>query len=365
MAEEILVHFAKQYSGGPRIAADLRLACHGPVITVLFGPSGVGKSTVLRCLAGLERPTSGTIKYASETWFSDTTRENLSPQARNVGYLSQDYSLFPHLNVRRNIMYGLRGLPAEEQACRLQNVLQLLDLQGHEDRLPSKLSGGQQQRVALARALVRKPRLMLLDEPLSALDAPTRQRLRGDLRHVLKQLTIPTIVVTHDRTEALGLGDELAIMAGGRIAQTGPVQEVFSRPASVDAANILAVETVQSGRVVGSVEELTIVEVAGVRMTAVAQKLPKDVQEVFVCIRAEDVMLIKGDPALTSARNRLRAAVRRIAIEPPMVRIDLDCGFPVLALLTRQACDELSLRVGDIVTAVIKAPAVHLIARTH
>lgn len=363
MAEEIVADFTKQFPGGPRITAKMRLARTGAGIMVLFGPSGVGKSTVLRCLAGLERPTTGTIRYGNEIWFSDAG-QSLPPQARNVGYLAQEYSLFPHLSVRRNIVYGLRSLPAQEQEERLQGVLELLDLHGHEDRLPSALSGGQQQRVALARALVRRPRVMLLDEPLSALDAPTRQRLRGDLRHVLKQIGVPAVIVTHDRTEALALGDELTLMVEGRVTQSGSVQEVFNRPASLEAANIVGVETVQSGRVLSNAEDLTTVEISAVRMTAVNQTLPKDVRNVFVCIRAEDVMLMKGQPALTSARNRLRATVRRITAEPPMIRVELDCGFPLVALLTRQARDELTLREGDTVVAVVKAPAVHLIARS-
>jgi molybdate transport system ATP-binding protein len=363
MAEEILATFARQFPAGPCITADLRLSVGEPQVTVLFGPSGAGKSTVLRCLAGLDCPTSGVIKCGGEIWFDHATRVFLSPQNRNVGYLSQDYSLFPHLNVRRNIIYGLRALPAAEQDARLEHVMRLLELHELEHRMPAQLSGGQQQRVALARSLVRRPRVLLLDEPLSAVDAPTRQRIRGELRHVLKQLTIPTVLVTHDRAEALALGDELAIMVEGRLIERGPVQDVFNRPTNLAAAGILAIETVQSARIVSATEELITIEVAGIRMSALPQKLPKDAHEVFACIRAEDVMLIKGETVLTSARNRLPATVRRITPEPPMIRIDLDCGFPLTALLTRQACEELALRDGDTVTAVVKAPAVHLIAR--
>jgi molybdate transport system ATP-binding protein len=364
MAAEVVAQFTKRFPAGPLIRADdLRISCGRPSITVLFGASGSGKTTILRCLAGLERPDSGTIQWGEEVWFDHARSVYLPPQPRNIGLLSQEHSLFPHLTVAQNIGYGLRACPPPQRTERVAELLRLLGLAGLEGRLPRELSGGQQQRVALARAVVRRPRLLLLDEPLSALDSPTRVRLRGELRKVLIRLGIPTVLVTHDRTEALALGDDLVVMDDGAIVQRGPVQQVFSRPASLAVACIVAVETVQPARILNEAAGLIIVAVGGVKLATVPQGLPDAAREVFVCIRAEDVILLKGEERNSSPRNRLAATVQSVIREGPMMRIDLDCGFPLIALLTKQACEELALKEGDRVVALVKAPHVHLIPR--
>ena len=351
--------FAKHFSGGPVIRADA-LEIAGAGVTVLFGPSGSGKTTILRCLAGLETPDTGEISFGDEPWFA-RGQTVMPPKNRRVGFVPQDYALFPHLTVAANIAYGLHGRSAVEKKSRVAEMLNWLDLDGLAARLPRQLSGGQQQRVALARAVAREPKLLLLDEPLTALDTPTRQRLRGELRHRLRQLAIPTIVVTHDRLEALSLGDDLVVLDAGRIVQRGPVQDVFSRPANLTVAGIVAVETVQPGRVFAVENGLATVLVGDARLTAVAGDLPAGVTEVFACIRAEDVIL-SNDPELhSSPRNRLSAVVRTVASEGPMTRVELDCGFPLTAMLTKQACAELALRENSAVLALIKAPQIHLV----
>ena len=364
MAEEIVARFSKRFPGGPVIAVEnLRVTLGRPSITVLFGPSGSGKTTVLRCLAGLERPDSGVIQGGDELWFDQAKSIFLPPQERNIGYLSQDYALFPHLSVERNIGYGLGGTPSAERTSRVCEVMRLLDLGGLEKRLPRQLSGGQQQRVALARAVVRRPRLLLLDEPLSALDSPTRLHLRGELRRLLLQLGVPTMLITHDRVEALALGDDLVVIDNGAIVQSGAVQEVFNRPANLAVAGIVAVETVQPGRILDSADGLLIVAVGETKLAALAQDLPAGALDVFVCIHAENVILLKGADSPSSPRNHLPATVRSVTSEGPMMRIGLDCGFRLSALLTRQACEELALQPGDRVVALVKAPNVHLIPR--
>ena len=182
----LIADIDKKYDGGPHIQASLRIP-QGTSTTILFGPSGSGKTTVLRCIAGLEELTAGRIVFDGDDW----TR--VPPQKRPIGYLFQEYALFPHLRVRDNIGYGVRRNPGvvERVAAKLK-VHDLLD------RRPSELSGGQQQRVALARVLAREPRLLLLDEPLSALDAATRDHVRAELAHLLRGLEIPAVVVTHD-----------------------------------------------------------------------------------------------------------------------------------------------------------------------
>lgn len=255
----------------------------------------------------------------------------------------------------RNLAYGLHGLEAGARRQRVAETLDWLGLAGLERRLPHELSGGQQQRVALARAVVRRPRLLLLDEPLAALDTPTRLRLRGELRALLRQLDIPTLLVTHDRQEAL---PPWAIIwwssTTGRIIQQGPLLEVFSRPGSLVVAGILAVETIQPGRILDCTDGLASVVVKETRLTALADDLPAGTRDVFVCIRAEDVILATGDDTHSSPRNRLAGIVRRLGREGPLVRVELDCGFPLLALLTKQGCEELDLREDRVVRVLLK-----------
>jgi molybdate transport system ATP-binding protein len=353
--------FSKQFRGGPVIRAEA-LEIAGAGVTVLFGPSGSGKTTLLRCLAGLESPDAGEILHGDETWFAGG--KNVVPtRDRRLGFVPQDHALFPHLTVAGNIAYGLHGQGAAKQQARVAEMLKWLGLNGLGARRPGELSGGQQQRVALARAVARQPRLLLLDEPLAALDQPTRQRLRGELRKLLRQLGIPSVVVTHDRLEALSFGDDLVVLNEGRIVQRGPVAEVFRRPANPDVAGILAVETVQPARILARENGLATLQVGGAQLTAVVGDLPADCAEVFICIRAEDVILSGEAARLSSPRNRLSATVRAMVEEGPLTRLELDCGFPLVAVLTRQASAELALQENATILALIKAPQIHLVPR--
>jgi molybdate transport system ATP-binding protein len=361
MSAELTAQFEKQFPGGPLIQAALRQRTDAFSITVLFGPSGSGKTTVLRCLAGLERPTWGFIRFGEETWFDAERRIDWPPQRRGIGYLFQEYALFPHLTVAGNITYSLTGASSAERSSHLGKMLDLLGLTGLETRYPKELSGGQQQRVALARALMRRPRLLLLDEPLSALDTPTREPLRRELRRVLVELRTPALLVTHDRVEAIALGDAVVVLDEGRVRQSGPVHEVFTHPTDVAVARIVGVETVEPAQVLQVADGLATVALGSVHLTALAQGVTPG--QCYLYIHAEDVTIEKGTPPLTSARNRLAGHIREMVREGPMVRILLDCGFVLTALVTNQACQELGLREGDQVTALIKAPAIHLIPR--
>jgi molybdate transport system ATP-binding protein len=361
MSDELVAAFTKRFSHGPTIAVQLQLPTERFSVTVLFGPSGSGKTTALRCLAGLERPEEGSIRFGDELWCDAARGLFLPPQRRGIGYLFQEYALFPHLSVASNIGYGLTGLSRGERRRRVADMLDLMQLTGLEARSPQQLSGGQRQRVALARALVTRPRLLLLDEPLSALDADIREQLRQELRRLLRELGTPVLLVTHDRVEALALGDHLVVMDQGTVCQSGPVHEVFSRPSAAAVARIVGVDTVEPGKVLHSTEGLATVAVGGVELVALAP----DAEEgaVYVCIRAEDVIIERGTAPHSSARNRLAGQIRSLSREGPMVRLNLACGFPLTALVTRQACDELALQEGDHVTALIKAPAIHVVPR--
>ena len=210
--------------------------------------------------------------------------------------------------------------------------------------------------------MVWSPKLLLLDEPLSALDAPTRQRLRAELRHWLGQLGIPTLLVTHDRTEALTLGSQIVVLNHGRIEQSGPVNEVFNRPANLSVAQIVGMETVVPGRILEIAEGMATVAVGDVKLLALADDLPPETATVQVCIRAEDVVLTKDAGIASSVRNRIAATVESVHIEVPLARVELHCGFPLKALITRKALEELNLQPGTRITAWVKAPHVHLIA---
>jgi molybdate transport system ATP-binding protein len=363
----------RRFPGGPTISARAAWPLEGALVTVLFGPSGSGKTTVLRALAGLDRPDAGVIRFGGETWFDAARGVCRPPQARGVGLLFQEYALFPHLSVRANVGYGLHRLPAGERAARVTELSERFDLAGLLDRRPAQLSGGQRQRVALARALAPRPRLLLLDEPLSALDAPTREALRGELRHLLEQAGVPAIVVTHDRVEALALGDRLAVLAGGAVRQVGPVHEVFSEPADVEVARVVGTENVFPARLARRQDGLVVVRAggaaggdgAGAELVAVDPGGVED--EAYACIRAEDVVLEPVHEAEgghgTSAQNRLAGTIAARRDEGPLVRLTVDCGVRLVALVTRASADRLGFAPGARVWAVLKAPSVRLVPR--
>jgi molybdate transport system ATP-binding protein len=356
--------FEKSFPGGPTIVCELQLQPEEGHVVVLFGASGAGKTTILRCLAGLERPTRGTIRFGHEIWFDEQLGLHRTTQERKVGYLFQEDALFPHLTAAENIGYGIGWLARAARRERVDELLRFVRLSDRGERRPRELSGGERQRVALARALAPQPRLLLLDEPLSALDAPTREELRFELRRMLAALRIPALFVTHDRNEALALADRIAVLASGTIRQLGPVAEVFSRPVDREVARIVGVETVVPGSVVGSPGEGLLSVAVGERGVVLHALDPGNAApDCFVCIRAEEVTLERGPIGQVSARNRLPGHVIGISPEGPLLRIALDCGFPLAALVTRQAGAELQLQIGESVSAIVKSPALHLIAR--
>ncbi len=361
MSEDLVADFEKRFPRGACIRGKLRLPADRFHVTVLFGPSGCGKTTVLRCLAGLERPDSGKVEFRNETWFDARQRRFCSPQQRDVGFLFQEYALFPHLTVAQNVAYGLRHLAASERNGVVADILARFQLRALEQRFPHQVSGGQQQRIALARVLVRRPRILLLDEPLSALDASLRDELRSQLRRWLSDFGIPVVVVTHDRTEAMALADRIVVMDEGQVRQSGPVAEVFSHPSNLGVARIVGTETILPGEILSVAEGLATVDVAGVRLLAVAPLQP--VRHVHVCLKAEDVLLLRQPHGDMSVRNQFPAVVQWLSHEGPLVRVSLNAGFELSALITRPACEELQLREGERVTVAIKAPSLHLIPR--
>ena len=355
--------FERRFANGPLIRAVFALPTDEPNVTVLFGPSGSGKTTVLRCLAGLERPDKGFIRMDGEAWCDTTSELHLPPQKRSLGFVFQDGALFPHLSAAGNLAYPLAGIPRAERLGRVQAMAELLGLDGLEHRRPGELSGGQRQRVALGRALIRRPRLVLMDEPLTALDRPARDALRNDLRRVFREMTIPVLLVTHDRDEAILLGDRMLMLQDGEIQQDGPSAEVFTRPRTPALAEALGIGTVVKARVLG--HEVGLVRLmAGTAELLAPHEGPLG-EWVHACIRGEGVVVervVERDVhADSSPRNRLRARIIGMERIGPLVRLHLDCGFPLEALVTTWACEDLGLKAGDNVLAMIKATAIHLI----
>ncbi len=334
-------------------------------VTVLFGPSGSGKTTVLRCIAGLEPLDGGRIAFDGREW--NTGGELRVPaRARRIGLLFQDHALFPHLSVAGNVGYGLKDVSRRERAARIEEALVAAHASHLRDRPVRQLSGGEAQRVALARALAPRPDLLLLDEPLSALDTATRTALRGELRQILVEQRIPTVMVTHDRTEALTLGDRIVLLVDGRVRQTGSPEQVFDRPTDPAVAAVVGVETTHPSTIVAVDDGVATVDLGGATVRASLPEEPPVAAggTVLACIRAEDVAIqLERTDAISSQRNQLTAVVREVTSEGPLVRVDMDAGFPLASYITRPALEDLDIRVGSAVVAVFKAQAVHLIPR--
>jgi len=227
--DEIAVHY-----GDTAAIEDFSLDVEEGSLVALVGPSGCGKTTALRAIAGFEQPAAGTIRIRGRV-VSDTDTMT-APERRNVGMVFQEYALFPHISVAENVGYGVRG---SDRVSRVQEVLDLVGLEDHGDRFPHELSGGEQQRVALARALAPEPDVVLLDEPFSNLDAPQRERMRRELRKILKASRVTAVFVTHDQAEALAIADIIAVMRDGHIRQVGTPDDVYASPVSPWVAKFL------------------------------------------------------------------------------------------------------------------------------
>jgi putative spermidine/putrescine transport system ATP-binding protein len=262
----------------------------------LLGPSGCGKSTALNCIAGLLELTGGEIRLAGKRI------DELQPEARGFGMVFQNYALFPHLSVRKNVGFGLsmQGVPGAESAKRIADALALVRLQGQEDKLPGQLSGGQQQRVAIARAIVIHPPLVLMDEPLSNLDAKLRLEMRAEIRGIHDQIGSTTIYVTHDQDEALSLADRIVVMREGQIRQIGTPQDLYDRPNHPDVADFMGFRTRIPGRLVSASNGHAAVEAGGARLDGIAAEGMAPGDRVLVSIRPEDLVAVDEGDGLTA-----------------------------------------------------------------
>jgi molybdate transport system ATP-binding protein len=306
----------------------------GGGVAVLFGPSGAGKTLTLQCLAGLIRPTNGRIVVDGRVFFDAVAGINLPAQARRVGYVFQGYALFPHLTVADNLGFGLRDRPRVQRERRVARVVEQLGLGGLERRYARELSGGQRQRVALGRAL---PALLLLDEPLSALDAPLRRALRDELRELLSGVGTAAVVVTHDFTEAYRLGDRIVVYDAGRVVQAAPRAELLWQPASESVARIMGIPNVLHGTVIKATPDRIQIRWRGQLLEAVNSPthsyLPPPGAPIAFFVRPEYVRLIRKDRVVADVRHHMNLMQGEVVADEDfgttwLLRIRLDAPGP-------------------------------------
>jgi spermidine/putrescine transport system ATP-binding protein len=309
--EQVVKHFPAG-SGNVAAVEQVDLSIVEGEFFSLLGPSGCGKTTTLRMIAGFEEPTGGRILLHGRDVVG------VAPYRRDVNMVFQNYALFPHMDVFDNIAFGLRRkkVPGDEIKRRVGEILELVELSGREHRRPAQLSGGQQQRVALARALVNRPRALLLDEPLGALDLKLRQSMQLELKRIQREVGITFVYVTHDQGEALTMSDRLAVMDHGRIEQLGTPRELYEHPATRFVAGFIGTSNIFSGRVVGQVGELGVVESApDERLLVPLGSVARQGAKVDVAVRPEKISLLDRDAAtavpddLCRVRGRLSEVV--------------------------------------------------------
>ncbi|MBT3380441.1 MAG: ABC transporter ATP-binding protein [Lentisphaerae bacterium] len=335
---------------------DLSIEVADAETLTVVGPSGCGKTTLLNCIAGLVAPDGGRIQLGERPVFDPEARIDTPAEKRRIGYVFQDYALFPHLSVFDNVAYGLRAQRHSRSSVteRVERFLNLLKLTPLARCRPEQLSGGEQQRVALARALAVDSQALLLDEPLGALDVSTRQHLRMELRKLLAQVGVSTIIVTHDYADALAFGGRILVMSHGQVEQMGTHRELTMAPRSRFVAELTGVNYFE-GHASPNVERGHIVEVGKARVHIATDIVGGICASLFPC----DVMLSVDEPH-TSARNVFRGTVGDVTQVGERLRVRVDSDLPLVAELTPEAYTALDLREGGAVFASFKATAVRV-----
>lgn len=336
-----------------------------PGISILFGASGAGKTTLLDCIAGLVTPDSGRIATRGSVLFDSDQRTNLPAQCRKIGYVFQDLALFPHLTVGRNVEYGLSVRRLSEQRSRSDQMLESFRIAHVREQKPGKISGGEKQRVALARALVTDPCVLLLDEPLTALDAPTKSKIIDDLRTWNAAQQIPILYVTHSRDEVFALGERVLVLENGKIIAQGTPHEVMFAPHQETVAQLAGFENILDGAVIAAHEDRGTMT-CRIDESKVELETPLVRAEVGsslrIGIRAGDILLATVEPRGLSARNVISGRLVSLTQRDVIVAAKVDCGVEMEVHLTLAARDSLRLQAGHEVWLVVKTHSCHLMA---
>jgi molybdopterin-binding protein len=343
------------YRGPRRVVEVERLAVDEGETLAILGPNGAGKTSLALALATL-LPSTGELRYRGEP-----IRDRAAFR-RRIGFVFQRPLLLDR-SVRDNAALGLalRGVGAAQRARRAEQELERLGIAPLAGRPAGALSGGEAQRVSIARALAVDPEILFLDEPFSALDAPTREGLQADVARAVSGRGIASVLVTHDRDEALSLADRIAVVMAGRVRQVDEAERVFANPADPDVAAFVGVENVVPARVIAGSDELTTLRI-GDRTVEVTAMPPDGDDHALLCVRPDDVLISRSEQA-TSARNALHSRIVRVEPLGRRVRLVLDAGFPLVAHVTRQSARELELEAGREVVASFKATVPHLLPR--
>lgn len=350
-------------AGTPHFFMDVSVEIpHG--ITIMFGPSGAGKSTLLDCIAGLLHPDAGRIAVDGQTFFDTETGVNLPAQQRHIAYVFQTLALFPHLNVEANVSYGLPHLAAPERHKKVMEILEAFGVEKLRARKPGELSGGEKQRVALARSLVAAPRILLLDEPLTGLDAERKSAIMDDLRAWNAARQIPIVYVTHSREEVDALGERVIAMDHGRVLSEGTPREVLDTPRSKRLAQAAGFENLLRGTVLDLREPDGVMRVR-LGQSACEIEVPLGYalpgSSVRVAIRAGDILLATERPNAISARNILHGKIISLERRGAVVAARVDCEIEFIVHVTPGAVRALALEAGQRVWLVLKTHSCHLV----
>ena len=334
---------SKSYDGRTLVVEDLNLGIGQGEFVTLLGPSGSGKTTILMMLAGFQTPTSGAIRIGGRSV------QDLPPRKRGIGMVFQNYALFPHMTVGENLAFPLdvRGLPAEERSERVVRVLDLVRLSGLEDRRPGQLSGGQQQRVAIARALVFEPDLVLMDEPLGALDRSLREEMQYEIRSIHRRLGVTVVYVTHDQQEAMVMSDRIAVLNRGQIEQIAGPEGLYEEPERAFVARFIGENNPIHGRVASMKDDLCEVDAGDERIRAIRIAPCEPGDMVTLSIRPERIAI---NPREGLYHNEIEATVEDIAFLGDHLRIRLAaCGRRDLVAKIPNVVGHGAMMVGDTV----------------
>lgn len=347
---------------GKDFELDLTLALP-PGITILFGPSGAGKTTLLDCIAGLVRPDAGRIATQENVLFDSAQEIEVAPRFRRIGYVFQDLALFPHLTVEGNVEYGFTGFSGGQRRRRSAAILESFRIAHLRARRPGQISGGERQRVALARALVTDPAILLLDEPLAALDAATKSKIVDDLRAWNQEHRIPIVYVTHSREEVFALGEQVIVLESGRAIARGTPHQVMRAPRMETVAHLAGFENIFDATVVAAHEDrgTMVCQLSGSRVELETPLVRAEVGSALrIGIGAGDILLASAEPSGLSARNIIPGRVVSLAQRDVIVVAKVNCGVEMEVHLTLAARDSLHLQPEREVWLVIKTHSCHL-----